>query len=210
MNSIFPKLRTAAGPALRSGANPVRFGRFASTSSASPTTNTSANASRARPFIYVLGLMPIVCLGLAGWQVQRLRWKLDMIDQLDAKLNKDTVRLPARIEYASTLPIPLSPHFSHFPFSQPISFHSPAAIPEYAYRKVYLTGEFDHANEILLGPRTRDGQLGFHVITPLVRGEGQDTILVNRGFVNRVHREKPERQESLVSHSLLSLCSTHL
>lgn len=43
--------------------------------------------------------MPIVCLGLGGWQVQRLRWKLDMIDQLEAKLNKDTVRLPSRIEY---------------------------------------------------------------------------------------------------------------
>lgn len=63
---------------------------------------------------------------------------------------------------------------------------------------MYLKGEFDHAHEILLGPRTRDGQLGFQVITPLVRGDGQDTILVNRGFVNRAHREKGEREESQV------------
>lgn len=63
---------------------------------------------------------------------------------------------------------------------------------------MFLSGTFDHENEILLGPRTRDGQLGFHVITPLLRGEGQDTILVNRGFVNRDHREKPQRAESLV------------
>lgn len=142
-----------------------------STSAASPSISNSTNYSRARPFLYVLGVMPLVCLGLGGWQIQRLRWKLAMIDQLEAKLNKDTVRLPARID--------------------------PDAIPEYAYRKVYLTGTFDHDNEILLGPRTRDGQLGFHVITPLVRGEGQDTILVNRGFVTRVHREKPERPHSL-------------
>ena len=99
------------------------------------------------------------------------------------------------------LPFPTLLLITHFILT------SPAAIPEYAYRKVYLTGEFDHANEILLGPRTRDGQLGFHVITPLVRGEGQDTILVNRGFVNRAHREKPERQESLVSFLSSSLCS---
>lgn len=75
---------------------------------------------------------------------------------------------------------------------------SPTAIPEYAYRKVYLTGIFDHAHEILLGPKTRDGQLGFHVITPLIRGDGQDTILVNRGFVNRVHKEQEDRSDSLV------------
>jgi surfeit locus 1 family protein len=42
--------------------------------------------------------MPIVTFGLGSWQVQRLRWKLDMIDQLEAKLHQDTVRLPARIE----------------------------------------------------------------------------------------------------------------
>jgi surfeit locus 1 family protein len=42
--------------------------------------------------------MPIVCFGLGSWQISRLRWKLDMIDQFEAKLNKDTVRLPARIE----------------------------------------------------------------------------------------------------------------
>lgn len=99
MNNLFPKLRSATRQASQS-ASSVRsqFVRFASVSSASPTTNTATNASRARPFIYVLGLMPIVCLGLGGWQVGRLRWKLDMIDQFEAKLNKDTVRLPARIE----------------------------------------------------------------------------------------------------------------
>lgn len=93
-----------------------------------------------------------------------------MIDQLEQKLNKDTVRLPAKID--------------------------PAAIPEFAYRKVYLTGEFDHDHEILLGPKTRDGELGYHVITPLLRGPGQDTILVNRGFVKRVKKDRSERPDS--------------
>lgn len=67
-------------------------------SSAAPTTNTTQNKARARPFIYVLGLMPLVTFGLGTWQVMRLNWKLDMIDQLEKKLNQNMVRLPARIE----------------------------------------------------------------------------------------------------------------
>lgn len=115
--------------------------------------------------------MPLVTFGLGSWQIKRLNWKLKMIDQLEEKLNQNMVRLPARIE--------------------------PAAIPEFAYRKVFVEGTFDYSHEIMLGPRTRDGELGFHVITPLVRGEGKDTILVNRGFVKRVKRTQSERPDSL-------------
>lgn len=42
--------------------------------------------------------MPLVTFGLGSWQVMRLNWKLDMIDQLEKKLNQNMVRLPARIE----------------------------------------------------------------------------------------------------------------
>lgn len=76
---------------------------------------------------------------------------------------------------------------------------SPAAIPEFAYRKVVVQGKFDHSKEIHLGPKTREGELGYHVIVPFVRGDGKDTILVNRGFVKRAKRDKVTRPESLVS-----------
>jgi surfeit locus 1 family protein len=36
---------------------------------------------------------------------------------------------------------------------------------------------------MLLGPRVLDGTNGFHLITPLVRGNGS-TILVDRGFIS--------------------------
>lgn len=35
---------------------------------------------------------------------------------------------------------------------------------------------------MLLGPRSRDGTSGFHVVTPLVRTDGS-TVLVDRGFI---------------------------
>ncbi|KAK4699807.1 surfeit locus 1 family protein, partial [Phenoliferia sp. Uapishka_3] len=113
--------------------------------------------------------MPIFTGYLGTWQIQRMNWKLNMIDQLDNKLNQDPVGLPARIDLQ--------------------------AIPEFAYRKVYVSGTFDHDHEILLGPRVRDGELGFQVITPLIRGEGKDTILVNRGFVKREKKDRATRPE---------------
>jgi hypothetical protein len=49
---------------------------------------------------------------------------------------------------------------------------------------VLLTGTWDHAKSILVGPRVRDGANGFHLVTPLVRADGS-TVLVDRGFVTR-------------------------
>jgi surfeit locus 1 family protein len=90
-----------------------------------------------------------------------------------------------------------------------VTERSPAAIPEFAWRKVYVTGTFDHANSLVIGPKTRDGQIGYHVITPLVRGDGKDTIMVNRGFVKREVKDAELRPASLVSFSLdLALPST--
>jgi surfeit locus 1 family protein len=75
---------------------------------------------------------------------------------------------------------------------------SAEAIPEFAYRKVAVDGRFDFSNEILLGPRTRDGKLGYYVITPLLREDGGSPILVNRGFVTRERADRQSRPRSLV------------
>jgi surfeit locus 1 family protein len=50
------------------------------------------------------------------------------------------------------------------------------------YRKVLLKGRWDHEHTIFLGPRVRDGSIGFHLITPLLRENGS-TVLVDRGFI---------------------------
>lgn len=53
---------------------------------------------------------------------------------------------------------------------------------------------------MLLGPRTRDGVLGYQVVTPLIREEGgpSSTVLVNRGHVSRTMKDQASRPESLV------------
>jgi surfeit locus 1 family protein len=46
-----------------------------------------------------------------------------------------------------------------------------------------VRGRFDESRQILLIGRTRDGAPGVHVVTPLVRADGNGAVLVDRGFV---------------------------
>jgi surfeit locus 1 family protein len=46
---------------------------------------------------------------------------------------------------------------------------------------------------MLIGPRLHDGNDGFLVITPLERGEGASTILVNRGWISREKQYQQDR-----------------
>lgn len=43
----------------------------------------------------------------------------------------------------------------------------PAAVEDFDYRRVYVTGHFRHDQEMLIGPRMRDGEQGYMVVTPL-------------------------------------------
>lgn len=73
----------------------------------------------------------------------------------------------------------------------------PDAISEFDYRRVYATGHYIHEKEMLVGPRMRDGEDGFLVVTPLERGDGQSTVLVNRGWISKKHMAQKERPEGL-------------
>ena len=54
--------------------------------------------------------------------------------------------------------------------------------PDVEYRRVAVRGTFEPASEALLTPRTRGGQPGFDVVTPLRLDDGR-ALLVDRGWV---------------------------
>lgn len=108
------------------------------------------------PMMFLVGVMPIATFALGSWQVSRLKWKIALIDELEEKLSADPMRLPPRINLD--------------------------ALPEFIFRKVSVSGYFDHAKTIVLKPRVYDGNHGVHVVTPFVRDNGT-TVLVDRGFV---------------------------
>lgn len=105
----------------------------------------------------LLGFMPIFTFALGTWQIQRLKWKVNLIDELSEKLQRLPMNLPRVI--------------------------NTEALSEFTFRKVTLKGRWDHAHTILIGPRVHDGTKGYHVITPFIRNDGS-TVLVDRGFVS--------------------------
>ncbi|KAG2076859.1 SURF1-domain-containing protein [Suillus decipiens] len=108
------------------------------------------------PTIFVLGFIPVFTFALGTWQMQRLQWKVALIDELQEKLHREPIILPKRVNLS--------------------------VVPEFVYRRVLLRGRWDHKNSMLLGPRVREGSHGYHVVTPLIRSDGT-TVLVDRGFI---------------------------
>ena len=94
-------------------------------------------------------LLPALCLffalvfGVLGvWQVQRLRWKLDLIDRVETRLAQPAVSIPATMD------------------------------PEqFEYRRVRVRGTFLHDRETLVEALTERGA-GHWVMTPLQTERG--------------------------------------
>lgn len=132
------------------------------------TTGRAVRAGGAKRLL-LLGLCSAFALlftGLGLWQVERRQWKLDLIERVEARLAAP----PERVGYLSNLQR-LPPR-------------------ELEYRKVSVSGRFDHKQETLVEALTERGP-GYWVLTPLQRSDG--TLLVNRGFVPP-DRRRPEQR----------------
>lgn len=128
------------------------------------------------PGLIILALIPLTAIVLGTWQVQRLSWKTDLIARCEDRLVQPPLPLPPRVD--------------------------PDAIHDFDYRRVVARGRYRHDQEMLVGPRMRDGEDGFMVITPLERepdprGSGTTTVLVNRGWVSRKLKSRRDRMEGL-------------
>ncbi|WWC69783.1 uncharacterized protein I206_103726 [Kwoniella pini CBS 10737] len=140
---------------------PIRF-NTTSTSSSSATTSTPKYTTRSsvrsnilRPTTLVLICVPILTGFLGVWQLKRLQWKLNLIEEVDRNLQKKPMLLPDNINLS--------------------------ALPEFSFRRVVLRGQFE-GPAILQGPQTKDGFPGYHLILPFRRESGS-IIFVNRGFI---------------------------
>lgn len=51
-----------------------------------------------RPLTLLLAFVPVFTFGLGVWQIKRLRWKLDLIDELEDKLKREPLELPRNVE----------------------------------------------------------------------------------------------------------------
>ncbi|KAI0425877.1 SURF1 family-domain-containing protein [Xylaria sp. FL1042] len=128
------------------------------------------------PGLILLALIPLTAFLLGTWQVQRLGWKTSLIARFEDRLVQPPLPLPPRVD--------------------------PSAIHDFDFRRVVARGRYRHDQEMLVGPRMRDGESGFMVVTPLEResdgeGKGTTTVLVNRGWVSKALRRQKDRVEGL-------------
>ena len=110
----------------------------------------------------------LVLLWLGTWQLQRLGWKNQLIEDFESRATSAPIDLPVG-----------------------------AVGPEMEFRRLELTGSFDHAREVFMTGRTYEGNAGFHIITPFTLNDGR-IILVNRGWVSESYREQEKREFTLV------------
>ncbi len=123
-------------------------------------------ANRRFHFSWALTLSCLVVLGvliaLGTWQVERMQDKRAMIADRAQRLAAPPLNLPG------VIPIPDALEF----------------------RRVQAQGRFLHDHELYLGNRLRNGQAGYHVVTPLLRADGS-AVMVDRGWVP-LDRKLPE------------------
>jgi len=118
-------------------------------------TPPSRNARRA--LIGALLLLAAVFVALGTWQMQRLFWKLDLIERVEARIHAEPVPAPARAAWST------------------VSRETDE------YRRVVATGLFQHDKTVLVQAVTERGA-GFWVLTPM-RLADETSVLINRGFV---------------------------
>lgn len=100
-------------------------------------------------------------LALGVWQVERRAWKLDLIAQVEARLQADPIAAPGPADW-------------------------PRISPEDAYTRVRASGRYLHDHEVAVQAVTELGP-GYWILTPFETSDF--TVLVNRGFVPSDRRD---------------------
>jgi surfeit locus 1 family protein len=107
-------------------------------------------------------------IGLGLWQLQRLTWKEGVIAQIEARTKAAPVALSEVAKRAN-------------------------AGEDVSYTRISADGRFEHDKELYLYA-IADGDVGWHVITPLLDRDGT-TVLVDRGFVPESKRDPATRAQ---------------
>jgi len=118
-------------------------------------------------FLGLLIAMPIVSFYLGTWQLRRLKWKNNLIATSEDKLTYPPIELPKNI--------------------------NPNDVEDLQYRRFIIKGKFDHSKEIFVGPKVKNGERGYQVFTPILRSNGGEPILIERGFITDENILPPRR-----------------
>ncbi|XP_011872727.1 PREDICTED: surfeit locus protein 1 [Vollenhovia emeryi] len=126
---------------------------------------------------YCLLGIPIATFALGTWQIKRLRWKLDLIENLKQRISTEPIDPPSDLN----------------------------ELKDKEYYCMRVKGKFLYEKELLIGPRSlivngeavsekgggifsRKAGTGYYVITPFRLEDRDLTIMVNRGWIPKTDR----------------------
>jgi surfeit locus 1 family protein len=120
-----------------------------------------------------IAIIASVLISLGAWQLQRLKWKEDLLRNFEANLSQPFIKLPNN-------------------FSLLID----------KYKKIKINGHFLNDKEIHLysGSRHKDGKIGYFILTPFQYGARY--ILVNRGFTPLDSKDLSQRKNTLIAETV--------
>lgn len=105
-----------------------------------------------------------ILIGLGTWQIQRLHWKQNIIEGLEQSYE--------------------SGKFTDLAQSALEDLESGKT--QFAYGATH--GHWQKEKAILLGPRTNEGRVGYHLLIPLALDNGK-TLIVNSGWVSDMWKD---------------------
>ena len=122
-----------------------------------------------KSFTLVSIIISLICFSLSIWQVKRLKWKEDLINNIEKAYNSDSININV-----------LTGDLRNFKF-----------------KNVYLEGIFINEKSMFLGPRVNKDQVGYHLITPFLLNDNR-YILINRGWLKKIIKIKEQKKEYLI------------
>ncbi len=121
---------------------------------------------RIRLLPLVVWLAMAVLIGLGTWQAQRLGWKTELIERIEARIAAPAIPLPGDLTAAN--------------------------VDDLEFTRVRLAGIFRHEAEMIVLARPRKGEAGSRVVTPIETDDGR-WVLVDRGWIP-IGAEDPARR----------------
>ena len=93
-----------------------------------------------KPITLISIIISLICFSLSIWQFKRLKWKEDLINNIEKAYNSDSTNINT-----------LTGDFRNFEF-----------------KKIHIKGLFINDKSMFLGPRVNKDQVGYHLITPFL------------------------------------------
>ena len=122
-----------------------------------------------KTFTLVSIIISLICFSLSIWQFKRLKWKEDLINNIEKAYNSDSTNINT--------------------FT--------GDLRNFEFKKIHLRGLFINEKSMFLGPRVNKDQVGYHLITPFLLKDGR-YILINRGWLKEIIKIKEQQKEYLI------------